>query len=200
MIKDIPFLFLAIITLFSAIMVIASKNPVHSILYLIFTFFTLTVHYIKLNAQFISVVNIVVYAGAIMVLFLFTIMFLNLRTDTEPSKPVLLKFAAVIAGGLIFVLISASFIKSGQSTLVVKGQNSQIGMIEVLGKVLFKEYLLPFELASILFLVAMVGAIMLGKKEKRIESQATLISSEKIAKNLQLEEKSEYNLLKDQNG
>ncbi len=197
MIKDIPFLFLAVITLFSAIMVIASKNPIHSILYLIFTFFTLTAHYIRLNAQFISVVNLIVYAGAIMVLFLFTLMFLNLRSDTEPSKPVLIKFIAVIAGGLIFVLFVAAFIKADHSQIVSKNPNSQIGMVEVLGKVLFKEYLLPFELASVLFLVSMVGAILLGKKEKKSENTVKLISSDKTEDLLKIEKSSEYNLLKD---
>lgn len=197
MIKDIPFLFLAIITLFSAIMVIASKNPIHSILYLIFTFFTLSAHYIRLNAQFISVVNLIVYAGAIMVLFLFTLMFLNLRSDTEPSKPVMIKFLAVISGGLIFVLLVAAFIKADHSQIISKNPNSQIGMVEVLGKVLFKEYLLPFELASVLFLVSMIGAILLGKKEKRSENQVKLISSDKTEDLLKIEKSSEYNLLKD---
>jgi len=197
MIKDIPFLFLAIITLFSAIMVIASKNPIHSILYLIFTFFTLSAHYIRLNAQFISVVNLIVYAGAIMVLFLFTLMFLNLRSDTEPSKPVMIKFLAVISGGLIFVLLLAAFIKADHSQIISKNPNSQIGMVEVLGKVLFKEYLLPFELASVLFLVSMIGAILLGKKEKRSENQVKLISSDKTEDLLKIEKSSEYNLLKD---
>lgn len=197
MIKDIPFLFLAIITLFSAIMVIASKNPIHSILYLIFTFFTLSAHYIRLNAQFISVVNLIVYAGAIMVLFLFTLMFLNLRSDTEPSKPVMIKFLAVILGGLIFVLLLAAFIKADHSQIISKNPNSQIGMVEVLGKVLFKEYLLPFELASVLFLVSMIGAILLGKKEKRSENQVKLISSDKTEDLLKIEKSSEYNLLKD---
>jgi len=124
-------------------------------------------------------------------------MFLNLRSDTEPSKPVMIKFLAVISGGLIFVLLLAAFIKADHSQIISKNPNSQIGMVEVLGKVLFKEYLLPFELASVLFLVSMIGAILLGKKEKRSENQVKLISSDKTEDLLKIEKSSEYNLLKD---
>jgi len=76
------FLFLSFVALLSALGVVLAKNPVHSVLFLILTFFTLSAHYLLLNAQFLAAVNIIVYAGAIMVLFLFVIMFLNLNQDT----------------------------------------------------------------------------------------------------------------------
>ena len=85
------FLFLSFVALLSALGVVLAKNPIHSILFLILTFFTLSGHYLLLNAQFLAAVNIIVYAGAIMVLFLFVIMFLNLNQDTEPQKPLLAK-------------------------------------------------------------------------------------------------------------
>jgi NADH-quinone oxidoreductase subunit J len=94
------FLFLSFVALLSALGVVLAKNPVHSVLFLILTFFTLSAHYLMLNAQFLAAVNIIVYAGAIMVLFLFVIMFLNLNEDTEPHKPMLAKIAATIAGGV----------------------------------------------------------------------------------------------------
>jgi NADH-quinone oxidoreductase subunit J len=92
----------------SAVMMLLSKNPVKSILWLIVVFFAISGHYILLNAQFLAVVNIIVYAGAIMVLFLFVIMFMNLNKDSEPQKSVWLRLAAVVSGGsLLLILVAA---------------------------------------------------------------------------------------------
>jgi NADH-quinone oxidoreductase subunit J len=145
-------------------MTITAKNPVHSVLYLILTFFTLSAHYVLLNAQFLAFVNIIVYAGAIMVLFLFVIMFLNLRENADEEKSGLIKIAAASLGGLMLVLMVAVFRKT-ISTVDNLTFDSQTGMVENLGKVLFREYLLPFELVTVLFFVAMVGAVMLAKRE-----------------------------------
>lgn len=146
-------------------MVILSRNPIHSVLYLILTFFTLSGHYILLNAQFLAAVNIIVYAGAIMVLFLFVIMFLNMKQDHEEAKTNLTKIAATIVGGTVFVILFGAYRKSIIPSYNPEQFDSQIGMIENLGALLFRDYLLPFELVSILLLVAMVGAVMLGKRE-----------------------------------
>jgi len=146
-------------------MVILSRNPIHSVLYLILTFFTLSGHYILLNAQFLAAVNIIVYAGAIMVLFLFVIMFLNMKQDHEEAKTNLTKIAATIVGGTVFVILFGAYRKSLIPSYNPQDFDSQVGMIENLGALLFRDYLLPFELASILLLVAMVGAVMLGKRE-----------------------------------
>jgi NADH-quinone oxidoreductase subunit J len=100
-----------------------------------------------------------------MVLFLFVIMFLNLRKDAEQKQPPLMKFIAVITGGLLLLIIVSVLSKVDTIQAQKTGFNSQIGLVENLGKVLYTEYLLPFELASVLFLVAMVGAVMLGKRE-----------------------------------
>lgn len=164
---DKLFYFLTFLALLSAMLVIFARNPVHSVLYLILTFFCLSGHYILLNAQFLAAVNIIVYAGAIMVLFLFVIMFLNLRRDTEPQKSTAVKLAAVISGGLLLVILVAALRATDMAAVANQGNayNSQIGLVENLGKVLFRDFLLPFELASILFLVAMVGSVMLGKRE-----------------------------------
>ena len=162
---DKIFYFLAFLTLLSAMMVILSKNPIHSVLYLILTFFCLSGHYVLLNAQFVAVVNIIVYAGAIMVLFLFVIMFLNMRDDDEDTKTNLTKMAATIVGGTLGVIMVAVFRKSQIGTYNPYSFDSQVGMIENLGQVLYNEYMLPFELASILFLVAMIGSVMLAKRE-----------------------------------
>jgi len=160
------FFFLAFLTLFAAIGVVASKNPVYSVLFMILTFFALTGQYILLNAQFIAAVNFIVYMGAIMVLFLFVIMFLNMREDTEKHMPLLSKAAAVISGGILLVIMVAALKDVDTSGYTAATFNGQIGMVENLGAVLFKDYLLPFELASVLFLTAMAGAVMLGKREE----------------------------------
>lgn len=159
------FYFLSFLTVLSALMVIVSKNPIHSVLYLILTFFTLSGHYILLNAQFLAAVNIIVYAGAIMVLFLFVIMFLNIKDNHEEAKTNLTKIAAAIVGGTVFVILFGAYRKTVLMPVDPATFDSQVGMIESLGKLLFREYLLPFELASILLLVAMVGAVMIGKRE-----------------------------------
>src|SRR6187431_1077181 len=107
-ITQILFWFLSVLALFSALMVVTSKNPVHSVLWLIATFFAISGHYILLNAQFLAIVNIIVYAGAIMVLFLFVIMLMNLSKSTTPQKNKWLKFAGVIAGGCFLIVMVAA--------------------------------------------------------------------------------------------
>ena len=159
------FYLVAFLSIFFSLMVIFAKNPVHSILYMIVTFFTFTVHYILLNAQFLVVVNFIVYMGAIMVLFLFVLMLLNLNKDNEPLKSGLVKVAGVVAGCcLVVTLIGSLKATAGSDPLVL--QNPNLGLVKNLGKELFGQFMLPFELSSILLLTAMVGAVLLTKKEK----------------------------------
>jgi len=159
------FYFVATLTVFFSLMVIFAKNPVHSVLYLIVTFFTLTVHYILLNAQFLAVVNFIVYMGAIMVLFLFVLMLLNLNKDNEPLKSGLVKIVGIIAGCCLVVTIIGSLKATAISDPLVL-RNPNLGLVKNLGKELFGPFMLPFELSSILLLTAMVGAVLLTKKEK----------------------------------
>jgi NADH-quinone oxidoreductase subunit J len=160
------FYFLSVLTLFGALGTILSKNPIHSVIYLILTFFSLSGHYLMLNAQFLAAVNIIVYAGAIMVLFLFVVMFLNLKEDNQELSKNSVMISATLAGGLLgFILISA--IKKAETIRInYNAFDPNVGLIETLGQVLYKNYMLPFELVSVLFLVAMAGAVMLGKREK----------------------------------
>lgn len=163
---SILFWFLSALALLSATMVLISKNPVHSILWLIVVFFAISGHYILLNAQFIAIVNLIVYAGAIMVLFLFVVMLMNLNSDSEPQKNNRLRFAGTIAGGclmLIMIDVVRSAAEVQNATALVKEGN--IGLIKTLGKVLFTDYVVPFEISSVLFLSAMIGAVVIGKKE-----------------------------------
>ena len=158
----IPFLVLSFLTILSALYVVTSKNPVYSVLALIFTFFTISAHYVLLNAQFLAIVNLMVYAGAIMVLFLFVLMLLNLNKESEPIKSNLWGISAAIAAGLLLVVVTAAFQSSGIA--VMKSHAEGIGLVKNLGRVLMTEYLVPFELSGILFISAMVGAVLLGKR------------------------------------
>ena len=162
-ITQILFWALSIISLFSAIMVITSRNPVYSVLWLIITFFSISGHYILLNAQFLAIVNIIVYAGAIMVLFLFVIMLMNLDRDDEPQKNRWLKLAGAVSGGSLLLVLVAALRHT--ETGVAEVGTGDIGLIQNLGKVLFNDYVVPFEISSVLFLSAMVGAVVIGKKE-----------------------------------
>ncbi len=160
------FYFVAFVSIFFALLTIFTKNPVHSVLYLVITFFTFTIHYILLNAQFLAVVNFIVYMGAIMVLFLFVLMLLNLNKDTEPMKSNLVKFMGAIAGCCLLVTFFGVYrVFDISNPLAVI--NPEIGLVKNLGKVLFNEFLLPFELSSLLLLTAMIGAILLAKKEPK---------------------------------
>ena len=158
------FYLVAFLSIFFSLLVIFSKNPVHSVLYLIVTFFTFTIHYILLNAQFLAIVNFIVYMGAIMVLFLFVLMLLNLNEETEPLKPTLLKVMGLVAGMCLLVTLAGSLKALSVSEPVVL-QNANLGLVKNLGKVLFNQFLLPFEISSLLLLSAMVGAVLLAKKE-----------------------------------
>ncbi|MGZ8541646.1 MAG: NADH-quinone oxidoreductase subunit J family protein, partial [Chitinophagaceae bacterium] len=104
-ITQILFWLLSVMALFGALMVVVSKNPVYSVLWLIVTFFAISGHYILLNAQFLAIVNIIVYAGAIMVLFLFVIMLMNLNKETEPQKNRWLKIAGALSGGCLLLIL-----------------------------------------------------------------------------------------------
>jgi NADH-quinone oxidoreductase subunit J len=156
------FYFLAFLSILFALLVVVSRNPIHSVLYLIITFFTIAAHFVLLNAQFLAAVHIIVYAGAIMVLFLYVIMMLNLNANVEPHKSKLLKFAATVTGGMLMVVLVGALRSSADSLAPVEG--GDVGSIKSLGLVLYNDFMLPFEISSILFLVAMVGAVMIGKK------------------------------------
>jgi NADH-quinone oxidoreductase subunit J len=161
----IIFWFLSVLAVGGAAMMVASKNPVHSILYLIITFFAISGHYILLNAQFLAIVNIIVYAGAIMVLFLFVVMLMNLNADTEPpNKRKYLLYSGVIAGASLMLLLVAAVKKTTESTHLVQLKEGDVGLISNLGKTLFTEYVFPFEISSVLFLSAMIGAVIISKK------------------------------------
>lgn len=163
-------LFFAIITLVaivSAILVITCKNPINSALSLVMTFFCLATYYVMLDAPFMAAVQVMVYAGAIMVLIVFTIMLLNIRVDATKKHA-----HKVVVGSIIglFTLINTVLLVARGTTAQSTGPYTgdlikQMGHTELIGKEMFTNFLLPFEITSILLLVAIVGAVILAKKK-----------------------------------
>lgn len=161
------FLIVSIILVVASILVIVQRNPVVSALFLIAALCAQAILYLLLNATFLAVIQIIVYAGAIMVLFLFVIMFLNLRKDEfGVEKRKAQRFFGILFAVLLLVELGV-VIKIGLSKIPSKdiSLDPDFGGVQSIGKALFTDYLLPFELTSVLLLVAMVGAIVLAKKK-----------------------------------
>ncbi|WP_413511136.1 NADH-quinone oxidoreductase subunit J [Myroides odoratus] len=164
---EIIFYILSTITLGSAALTLLSKNPIHSALWLVVSFFSIAGHYILLNSQFLGMIHIMVYSGAIMVLMLFTIMLMNLNISHEVSKPLVSKVIATIAFCLMGLLLLSITLRGNQAyelQYATHGQDFQ--SVHVLGKVLLNEYVVPFEMIAVLLLLAMIGAVLISKKDK----------------------------------
>lgn len=167
------FYILSAITLASAFMTVLTRNPIHSAIYLVVCFFSIAGHYAMFNAQFLAMVHLIVYSGAIMILMLFTMMMMNFNEEHKIKKKNLIVLAAVISLCLISYVLLATLLKAQPviHEYYVSGEDYQ--SIKVLGKVLLEEYVIPFEMAAILLLVSMVGAVLLSKRDKR-EKKITL--------------------------
>ena len=155
------FWILAILTVPAALMVILHRNPVYSALALVFTLFQVAIMFVALDAHVIAFLQVIVYAGAIMVLILFAIMLLSLQPE-EPRPGGRVRVAGWIVGGLLAVeLVALAAIEQPQA----KGKGPEnFGSVEELAERLFSGHLLPFELTSILLLVAVVGAVVLARR------------------------------------
>ncbi|GFO53628.1 NADH dehydrogenase subunit J [Geomonas sp. Red276] len=165
--ESIFFIVVAAVAVISSLLVITCKNPINSALSLVMTFFCLATFYVMLDAPFMAVTQVIVYAGAIMVLIIFVIMLLNIRTETAKRSS-----HAVFAGSAlgIFVLFQTClFLMRGGMTGAPGGLDHaaivKAGHVELIGKALFTDFLLPFEITSILLLAAIVGAVILAKKK-----------------------------------
>ncbi|SFH78961.1 NADH-quinone oxidoreductase subunit J family protein [Halpernia frigidisoli] len=163
--EQILFFLVAFIACFSAVYFVFAKNPLYSILSLIVTFFSIAGLYVLLNAQFLGIVQIIVYAGAIMVLFLYILMMLNLNEADESKKPTYGKFIAIFSAGLLFIGMLGAYRGMAMNSVAGATVNQSAGLTKDLGRLLFNEYVLPFELASILILAGIVGAVLIGKRD-----------------------------------
>jgi NADH-quinone oxidoreductase subunit J len=166
------FYIIAAISVISAILVVSARNPINSVIALVVCFLSIAGHYVLLNAQFLAMVHVIVYTGAIMVLFLNIIMYLNLNKETEPRKTLLTRVAAVVAGGTLFLTLLGA-VRQGITVAPANAFDGGIGLVRTVGTALFTDFLLPFEVSSVLFLSAMVGVVMLAKKEKGAKEVAS---------------------------
>ena len=174
MAETVTFYALSGLAVFASAMVIGQRNPMYSVLFLIAAFAALAGLYIQLDAPFVAVAQIIIYAGAIMVLFLFVVMLLNAPQEDAAEwdrahplrRPGIGRFGAALAGVLILQLVYALL----RVNELEAGVGSQTGAVTVssvreLGKVLFERHAFAFEATSVLILVAMVGAVVLARRE-----------------------------------
>lgn len=162
--EQIIFFVVAFLALASAGGFVFNRNPLYSVLSLIITMFSIAGLYILLNAQFLGIVQIIIYAGAIMVLFLYILMMLNLNRADESKKQNTMKFIGVFSAGLLLIGFLGAYKGLSSKTFAGNADHS-VGLTKNLGKLLFNEYVLPFELASILILAGIVGAVLIGKRD-----------------------------------
>ena len=161
----VTFFALAVPLIFVAAMVILHPNPVYSALYLVLALFLLAVYFLFLEAHLIAVLQIIVYAGAIVVLFLFVIMLLNLQTEVGERQRKGLRLAALLGGGVLAIELFLLLRRLPVGTEPDQSLPEGFGTVSAIGERLFTDFLLPFEITSILLLVAMVGAVVLAKRQ-----------------------------------
>ena len=166
---QILFWFLSLLAITGAIGVISCKNPLYGVLWLIIVFFAISGHYVLMNAQFLAIVNIIVYAGAIMVLFTFVVMFIDLNEHPEIPKNIYIKISGLIASLCLMIVLVAALSHSPANKIQMRF-GTDVGLIKYLGRTLFNDYVVPFEISSVLFLSAMIGAVIIGKKEKELKA------------------------------
>ncbi|HIA28789.1 MAG TPA: NADH-quinone oxidoreductase subunit J [Candidatus Marinimicrobia bacterium] len=165
MLPSTLFYIAAVVMLASALAVVLSRNAVYSAILLVLTFFSLAVMYLLLEAYFLAVVEVLVYAGAIMVLFLFVIMLLNTTREEALPKLMQLQRAASLFLIVIFIFGILLLIMGGTTELHQADGIFTSGSARALGTALFTDYLLPFEVASLLLLVALIGTVYLAKRK-----------------------------------
>ncbi|KAA0257706.1 NADH-quinone oxidoreductase subunit J [Deferribacter autotrophicus] len=165
--EQVAFYILAFLAIVSALFMITRINPVHSALWMLLTFFSVAGIFVQLNAEFIAAIQVLVYAGAILVLYLFVVMLLNPKSHgfiKIPFRYALGTIVSIILVVQVFIAIKTSNIL-GHEGGITDQMIKEMGNVKLFGKELFTNYLVPFEVASILLLVAMIGAIVLAKKE-----------------------------------
>lgn len=172
MISALAFYLFAFITLFSAIMVIAARNPVHSVLFLILAFFNSAGLFVLLGAEFIAMILVIVYVGAVAVLFLFVVMMLdinfeNLRKGAMKYVPVGLLAGGILLAELIVVFAGWQFSKGAPANMAAPTPDAkEITNTEALGRILYTDYIYAFQVAGLILLVAMIGAIVLTHRRR----------------------------------
>jgi NADH-quinone oxidoreductase subunit J len=165
--ENILVLFFSAAAVATAIIMITRRNPIKSVLFLVVNFFCISAIYLLLRAQFIAIINVIVYAGAIMVLFLFVIMLLNLQDESKLTENVTYKkITAVLLAILLFSIFAVTtYFGFFNKYIAVNPAAEQLGTIQNIGKELYTAYSFPFEVVSFILVAAIVGAIVLAKKK-----------------------------------
>jgi len=159
------FYVLAAMAVVSALMVVTRKSPVHAAMFLVFTFFCVAGVYVTMSAELLAAVQVLVYAGGIVVLFLFVIMLVPLGSGIQ-RLPVRRGAVAILLAGLLAVAVLSIYSHAVASEMSMATEGTKImGNIETVGTELYTRYLLPFEVASVLLLVAMIGAVVLARRQ-----------------------------------
>jgi NADH-quinone oxidoreductase subunit J len=164
--EQVFFYYFALVIAAASVLVVALRNPVYSVLALLIMFFHVAGLYVTLHAEFLAAVQIIVYAGAILVLYLFVVMLLNLRQDDRYHRQ--WPMAGAVGTTLIIEAIILTVMKDWTAPIVATGTETTVGGTTnagAIGDVLYSTYLYPFEVASLILLVAMIGAIILAKKD-----------------------------------
>ena len=156
----------AVLTVVFAAVMVVHRHPVKSVLALVVSFFGLAVCYVMLSAPFIAAIQVIVYAGAILVLFLFVLMLLNVGEETGERDPRLFQRALSAMGLVLFAGMLLGLLRA-QGPVIARLRASPSDEIEPLARLLFSRYLLPFEALSVLLLAALVGAFVLAQRESR---------------------------------
>jgi len=166
--EQVMFWLCGIIAIIFSCMMIIKRNPVHSALCLVVVFVTLAVLYVLLGAEFLAAVQVIVYAGAIMVLFLFVIMLLNLEEEVhrQGKSRLALKTSSIVGAGLLLLFLISGGVFRAVSAMGTAGPAAaETSNTQAVAELLFTKYLLPFEVTSVLLLAAIVGAIVLAGKK-----------------------------------
>jgi NADH-quinone oxidoreductase subunit J len=163
--ETIFFTIVAAVAVLSSILVITCKNPINSALSLVMTFFCLATFYVMLDAPFMAAIQVIVYAGAIMVLIIFVIMLLNVRTESGKRSSHALVISSIIGFFVLFETCYFLFRSTVTERPLDRALINRLGHTEMIGRALYSDFLLPFEITSLLLLVAIVGAIILAKKK-----------------------------------
>jgi len=167
MMNKLIFIYFAVVILTSAILTITRRNPVHSIMFMLLLFFHIAGIFVLLNAEFLAAVQLIVYAGAILILYLFVVMLLNVDKESSAARanrfwPWMVAFGIVIAGEIVLLIARGTFPAEADRPMLLAGTG-----VKELGMVLYQKYLVPFEIASVILLVGLVGAVMLAKKDMK---------------------------------
>jgi len=166
MMEQVFFFYFAFVIAAASVLVVAVRNPIYSALALLVMFFHVAGLYVTLHAEFLAAVQIIVYAGAILVLYLFVVMLLNLRQDDRYHRQ--WPMAAAVGVTLAIEAVILTTMKVWTTPVVATGTETTVGAISnpgAIGDVLYSTYLFPFEVASLILLVAMIGAIVIAKKD-----------------------------------